>query len=203
MDSTTIWGHIDTERAWLADFLEQLPEQDWQRPSLCEGWTVRDVAAHLSFAQARIRDVLWPAVRTGFRYNAMIKYSAIHSRLTHDEIVAKLRSFLGSRARAPFISELEPLIDILLHVQDICVPLGVAAPMPPEAAAAAADRVLNSPWPIRLWKPPTNVRLVASDHDWSYGEGPVVKATMQEHLLRLTGRTAAADAAAPGPGRID
>jgi len=57
--------------------------------------------------------------------------------------VTTLRGFIGSRRRAPFVSELEPLLDILVHFQDICVPLGIEHPMPIDAAAAAADRVLS------------------------------------------------------------
>jgi uncharacterized protein (TIGR03083 family) len=188
MDSNTVWQHIDNERAWVAGLLESLPEPAWDRPSLCEGWRVRDVGAHLALSHARVRDLLWPAVRTGFRYNAMIKYSAIHSRLTHEDIVATLRGFVGSRKRAPIVSELEPLLDILVHTQDICVPLGVDHPMPVDAAAVAANRVLALRGAMRLWKPPSGVRLVATDTEWSYGTGAVVRAPLQSHLLTLTGR---------------
>jgi len=87
----------------------------WDQPSLCQGWSVRDVGAHLAFSHARVRDVLWPAVRTGFRYNATIKYSAVHSTLAHEQIVAILRGFVGSRRKAPIVTELEPLLDILVH----------------------------------------------------------------------------------------
>ena len=71
MDSNTVWQHIDSERTRLADLLESLPPAAWEQPSLCRGWSVRDVGAHLSFAQARVRDVMWPAVRAGFRYNVL------------------------------------------------------------------------------------------------------------------------------------
>ena len=71
MDSDTIWRHIDTERAALADILEGLPADAWRVPSLCDAWTVRDVAAHLCFAQARLRDIIGPAIRSGLRYNAI------------------------------------------------------------------------------------------------------------------------------------
>ena len=188
MDSDTLWGHIDHERAWLADLLETLPDQSWEVPSLCGEWTVRDVAAHLTFAQARVRDILWPTIRTGFRYNAMVNYTALRCPLSHDEIIAKIRSFLGSRRTAPMISDYEPLIDTLVHVQDICLPLGIDHQMPVDGAAAAADRVLNTPWPLSMWKPKPGVRLVATDIDWSYGEGTVVEAPMQQLLLTLTGR---------------
>ena len=57
MDSETIWQHVDTERSkGLADLLESLPEEAWG-DSLCDGWSVRDVGAHLTFSHARLRDV--------------------------------------------------------------------------------------------------------------------------------------------------
>jgi uncharacterized protein (TIGR03083 family) len=188
MDSDEVWRHIDNERSRLADRLSSLPEPAWGQPSLCQGWTVRDVAAHLTFAHARLRDVAWPAVRTGFGYNAMVRYAAVHSPLSPEQIVSTLRSFVGSRRRAPFVTELEPLLDILVHSQDICLPLGIEHPMPVDAAVSAADRVLTLPRPLRLWKPPRGVRLVATDADWAYGDGPEVQAPMQSHLLTLTGR---------------
>lgn len=200
MDSNTVWHHIDTERAWLADLLEGLPAESWDHPSLCVGWTVRDVAAHLTFSHARVRDVIWPAIRTGFRYNPLIKYAALRRRMPHDEIVATLRGFVGSRRKAPLVTELEPLIDILVHTQDICLPLGIEHPMPLDAAAAAADRVLTTRGILRLWRPPSGVRLVATDIDWSHGDGELVEAPMQSHLLALTGRQQLARSATPGAG---
>jgi uncharacterized protein (TIGR03083 family) len=188
VDSDTIWQHIDEERAWMADFLEALPAKDWQRPSLCAGWTVRDVGAHLTFAQTPVRDLLWPALRAGLRYDVLVRDTALRSPLTHKEIVGKLRSFLGSRRRVAFITDLEPLIDILVHNQDIARPLGLDHPIPPDAAAAAADRVLGTPTPIRRWKPPRDVRFVATDTDWAYGNGHEVHATMATHLLTSTAR---------------
>ena len=188
MDSDAVWRNIDSERAWMADFLESLPAKDWDRPSLCSGWTVRDVGAHLTFAQTPVRDLLWPAVRAGFRYDVVVRDMAICSALSHEQIVAKLRSFLGSRRRVAFITDLEPLIDILMHNQDIARPFGVDHPIPPEAAAAAADRVLDTPAPIRRWKPPRGVRFVATDTRWAFGSGREVHATMGNHLLTLTGR---------------
>jgi uncharacterized protein (TIGR03083 family) len=194
METDAIWRHIDTERAWVADLLESLPTEAWRQPSLCAGWTVRDVAAHLTFAHTAVHELLWPAVRAGFRYDRIIYDTAVRSALTHEQIVATLRSFVGSRGRVAFITDLDPLIDILVHNQDICRPLGVDHPMPPAAAAAAADRVLSTPRPIRRWGPPRGVRLVATDVDWSYGSGEEVRGPMQSHLLALTGR----EVVAPG-----
>jgi len=188
MDVDTIWRHIDAERTWLADLLESLPDEGWGHPSLCTGWTVRDVGAHLTFAQTPVAELLWPAVRAGFRYDVMIRDTALRSPLGHGEIVAALRGFVGSRRRISFITDLEPLLDTLIHIQDICRPLGVEHPMPPEAAAASADRVLSTPWPLRRWGRQPSIRRIATDTDWAHGAGPEVHATMEQHLLMLTGR---------------
>lgn len=188
MDSDEIWRHIDAERSWLADLLESLPPDAWEQPSLCTGWTVRDVAAHLTFAQAGMVEMLWPMIRAGFRYNAMIAYSAVRSPLTHEQIVSTLRGFVGSRRTVPMVTELEPLLDILVHTQDICIPLGIDRAMPVDAAAAAATRVLELRGIMRLWRPPSDLRLIAVDTDWAYGDGEAIEAPMQAHLLALTGR---------------
>ncbi|WP_234881007.1 maleylpyruvate isomerase N-terminal domain-containing protein [Mycobacteroides salmoniphilum] len=50
MDTDEIWQLIDTERGTLADQLAQIPAQDWDRPSLCGQWRVRDVVGHILFA---------------------------------------------------------------------------------------------------------------------------------------------------------
>ena len=81
MDSDSIWRHIDTQRTILADVLETLPDEAWRTPSLCAAWTVRDVAAHLALSHARLRDMVRPAIKSGFRYNAMVRDAAVHSPL--------------------------------------------------------------------------------------------------------------------------
>ena len=51
MDRDEVWRAIDAERISLADLLDSLGEREWETPSLCAGWRVRDVAAHLTLAQ--------------------------------------------------------------------------------------------------------------------------------------------------------
>jgi uncharacterized protein (TIGR03083 family) len=188
MDSDEVWSHIDRERAYLADLLESLPDEDWRRPSLCEGWTVRDVGAHVSMAEATVRDILWPAIRSGFSYNGMVRRAALSNLASRDEIVATIRGFAATHRLAPFITELEPLLDVTVHVQDICIPLGIEREIPVDVAAVVATRMLSLRGPMRLWRAPAGVRLVATDADWSHGEGAVVQAPIQSILLGLTGR---------------
>jgi uncharacterized protein (TIGR03083 family) len=93
------------------------------------------------------------------------------------------------------VTHVEPLIDILVHTQDIVRPLGRRHAMPPEAATVAADR-------CRLLAPLTGssrvvrgLRMVATDAAWSRGRGPTVEGPMEELLMLCAGR-------APDTGRL-
>lgn len=191
MDSDTIWRHVDTERAALADILEALPEDAWRTPSLCDAWTVRDVAAHLSFSHAGVRELLGTAVRAGFRYNAAVRDAALRSPLDHEQLVDTLRGFVGSRRTVPGVSEREPLLDILVHTQDICVPLDIDHPMPADAAVVALERVIW--WSRRFPLGPRlrDVRLVATDESWEWGAGRRIEGPVRWLLLAVSGRAAA------------
>lgn len=193
MDDDTIWRHIDEQRAALCDLLETLDPEQWDRPSLCAGWTVRDVAAHLTFAQAHLTEVLGPMLRSGLRMNAMIRRTALESPLEHEEIIAALRGFIGSRRHVAMVSQKEPLVDVLVHSQDIAVPLGIDHPMPGDAAEVALERVLqlNRRPGMRLRPLLRGIRLVATDRGWEAGQGRAVRGPIRWLLMYAAGRDAA------------
>jgi uncharacterized protein (TIGR03083 family) len=192
LDRERVWQAIDSQRLSLADLLETLSDDEWRQPSLCDGWTVRDVAAHLTLQQ----------VGAGAAIEMMIRYRGDTERAIHDgacrraaflpteRMIAEIRGMVGSRRQNFGVTYREPLIDILVHGQDIAIPLGRKHDMPPDAAAIAATRV----WTMR-WPPPFPVRrqlagyrLTATDTSWSVGEGPEVRAPIGAILLLSAGR---------------
>lgn len=190
MDRTTAWEHVDRERAALAGILADLSPEEWATPSLCQGWTVRDVAAHvISSPQATWASTARAFVRGRGSFNRTIHLEATRlARRPTTEIVADFARLTGSRRHPPGTSYLDPLLDILVHTQDIVLPLGRTHAMPPEAAAAAARRVQRLEWLFHGRRRSRGLRLVATDADWSAGSGAVVERPMQDLLLHLTGR---------------
>ena len=48
MDAESYWRVIGSERRGLAELLASLTDEQWETPSLCADWRVRDVAAHVA-----------------------------------------------------------------------------------------------------------------------------------------------------------
>ncbi|MUN64334.1 maleylpyruvate isomerase family mycothiol-dependent enzyme [Kocuria sediminis] len=201
MDRDAIWDAVHRERSALADLLETLSPQEWDHPTLCPGWAVRDVAAHVissaQYGPADLVRALWRG--RGDFDRAMYLDARDRGRRPAAEIVADYRRLDGSRRHPPGTSIREPLLDVLVHTQDIALPLGRRHAMPPEAARAAAERVWSMPFPFRARRRLRGLALVATDTAWRAGEGSEVRGSTEALLLLLTGRTAALDRL-EGPG---
>lgn len=191
MNRHRIWQAIEAQRLSVAGLLEELSEEEWRQPSLCEGWTVRDVAAHLTLQQGALF-----ATMISFRgsFDRTIQHAARRrAGWPTERIVAEIRDTAGFRRHNFGVTYLETLIDILVHGQDIALPLGRRLDLPPAAAAVAADRVLSMRWPPPLpaARELRGFRLVATDTAWSTGDGPEVRGPMGAILLVCAGRLSA------------
>jgi uncharacterized protein (TIGR03083 family) len=192
MDSDEVWRTIDEQRSDVANLLDELSEHEWSTPSLCAAWTVREVAAHLTLAHMGLLPCLVAIGRARGSLDRMIRDTAIRqARLSVQDYAPRLRAMIGSRRTVPFVTELEPLLDILVHAQDITQPLGRVWPMPVDAAITAADRVWSMSGPFRARRRLAGYQLVATDTRWRVGSGQRVEGPMAALLLLLTGRPAA------------
>jgi uncharacterized protein (TIGR03083 family) len=205
LDRDRAWQVIAAERLRLADLLDELSDGDWEQPSLCAGWSVRDVAAHMTLQQLGARAaagmmITYRGTDRAIREPARQRSAAWPT----GKIIAEIRATAGSRRHNFGVTYRETLIDVLVHAQDIAIPLARRYPMPPEAAAAAATRI----WTMR-WPPPfparrvlERFRVTATDIDWSAGQGPPVSAPIGAILLLSAGRTAALPHVS-GPGTAE
>ncbi|MEV6281466.1 maleylpyruvate isomerase family mycothiol-dependent enzyme [Kribbella sp. NPDC051770] len=192
MRTEEIWRYVDTERASLAELLAGLTAEQWATPSICPGWTVKDVAAHvISSPQAKVLPVIVGMARARGDFNRFVYEEARRAGAAYEpeEIVAQYHRFAGSRRHPLGTVPADPLLDVLIHTQDIAVPLGITVAMPPEAARAAAERIWSKPFPFKARKRLAGTRLIATDITWSAGEGDELHGPISALLQLLSGRT--------------
>jgi uncharacterized protein (TIGR03083 family) len=190
MDTDEAWRHIDQQRADLADFLETLTAEQWATPSLCDGWTVRDVAVHITQSAGSRPRMMWHLVRAGFRFNEMVARAARADPSTPAEVVATLRGMVGGRRRPPGTAVVDPLMDVLVHGQDIAIALGVDRAMPSAAAVAAAERLWDMGFPFHNRKRFQGLAFTATDAPFTVGAGTSVSGPIKDIVLVLAGRSA-------------
>ncbi|HMT48942.1 maleylpyruvate isomerase family mycothiol-dependent enzyme [Dietzia sp. UBA5065] len=209
MEDTAVWAAVDRRREDIADYLDALPPEEWDHGSLCEAWTVREVAAHLTLVALP----RWRLVPLFLRYpgstNRTIRdgSQAVARRLTNGQIVDTIRGMVGLHRPFPGLTCREALVDAVGHTQDITLPLRREVSIPPVEIAEAADRVVGygGRGNAKVFRtlPADGLRLVADDHDWAAGEGPDVIGSMRDLFLMLTGRTVHLDRlSGPGADRL-
>jgi len=194
VDAETSWRVVEQERLSLAAMLEGLTDEQWNAPSLCDGWRVKDVAAHVALAPQPPSPLAMvvEGVRAGGRFHELNHdFSVRHAERPCADLVAELRDHAASR-RLPKVTNVRNILfDILVHGQDIAIPLGISREMPKDAARAGIDRVWTMGWPFGAKRALKQFRYTATDVDWTAGDGPEVTGPIDALLLLLTGRPAA------------
>ncbi|HSK55117.1 MAG TPA: maleylpyruvate isomerase family mycothiol-dependent enzyme [Jiangellales bacterium] len=203
MDVDEVWRHTHEQRRALAALLADLSGEEWAVSSLCEGWTVRDVAAHvMRSVTVTPREMAVALLRSRGRFNALVAEDARQAAgRPVVELVAEFERHDGSR-RHPFgTSVVDPLLDVLVHSQDIAVPLGRPHPMPIVPARVAARRARRLGFLFKDAPRRRQLEIRATDTDFATGTGSLVEGPIRAVLLLLTGRTPAAVAGGlTGPG---
>jgi uncharacterized protein (TIGR03083 family) len=185
------------ELAAISGLLHDLSPEDWDQPSLCQGWRVRDVIGHMCIGYttpmpamiAKVASRRFDIARASLEES--IAFASSHSP---DQILAVFDSIHHQNLRkgiSKVIKPAEGLVDHLVHHQDIRRPLGRPRPMPEERLRAALDVIPNLGGLVGAKKRVTGLRLVATDVQWSHGAGPEVSGTGEAILLAATGRPAA------------
>lgn len=186
-------------RLLAADMFEQLTPQQWATPSLCEGWTVREVAGHLLAPLES--DFSWPTV-----LGVIVRYRGNLEKYVDDEtrkrsarpteqLVAQLRERAGQELTVPFTGAGGPMADTAIHLRDAARPLGLDVSPDLDAWRATLDFLVSKPATrgFVTKKRLAGLRLVATDQDWSWGEGAEVRGPSEAVAMAIAGRPVALD----------
>ena len=189
-----VWGAVRDERIALIADLERLRPEQWSAPSLCAGWTVRDVVAHLVAAtEASGAAIALALARSGFRLNRMLGDDARRRARgrTPDELLAAYRGCVGSEHTPPATRPWQMLSDTMLHSQDIRRPVGLRREFPGDRLVTVLDRLAPMRPILGVKQRIAGLRLRATDLDWTFGQGPEVAGLGEALMMAMGGRSAA------------
>jgi uncharacterized protein (TIGR03083 family) len=180
------------ERADLADFLGTLSPEQWEAPSLCERWRVRDVVAHMfSYEELDAVGLVRRFVK-GRVIWANEAGVADFGALGPEQLLAFVRGHLEPRGLTAGFGGMIALVDGTIHHQDIRRPLGMPRLIPPERLQRVLGLVPRNPR-LGAWRFIRGLRFVATDLDWATGRGPEVRGSGEALLMAMVGRHAVAD----------
>src|SRR6478609_10776128 len=170
------WAAVRTVRLRLAEMLATLSPSEWDAASLCEGWRVRDVAGHLALVPTiSTWQMLAAAPRARFNPNRINTLLAVRAgSIGTAEIVQKLRDHAKDRTTAKALDTRNALFDLIVHSQDISIPLSRTFPVPVDFTRQGLDRVWGMGWPFNAQRRLAGRTLTATDTDWTVGSGPEV-----------------------------
>jgi uncharacterized protein (TIGR03083 family) len=193
-DDVKTWAMIHAERKAVATTLEGLTPEQWGAASLCGGWTVGFLAAHiLAGAEQTTGHFLSGMAASGFRFNAFMERDArSRAELSREQIVDRLRQRTTTTNHPP-APVMAMLGEIVVHGEDIRRPLGLPGTVAGDAANACLQMYTKASFPVGGKKRIHDLRLVTTDTGWSHGAGPEVSGPAMSLLLAMTGRAAGLD----------
>lgn len=184
------WDVVHQERRMLAEDLASLTEQQWATASLCAGWDVHDVVAHLTGSAKATQRSFWISlIRSGFSFDrANARAVAAERAATPSATLERFKATIASTNTppGPFVTR---LIEIVAHGEDVRRPLGIprsATPPKLEDSLRYLARDQLSGGRKRL----AGLELTATDEGFTVGSGESVRGPALSLLMAASGRTA-------------
>jgi uncharacterized protein (TIGR03083 family) len=185
------WPLIRGERVALIADLENVTDAQWAAPSLCAGWSVRDVLAHMTTtAKMTPGRFVGRLASAGFRFNVFNANGVKDEQgATPADALALFKAQLDRTTSPP--GPIDAMVaEIVIHSQDIRHPLGIAHTFQPEALTLVGNFVTRGNLLLGGKRRATGLTLTATDVDWTHGAGPEVTGPLPSIILALTGRRA-------------
>lgn len=178
------------ERADLAEFLATLTPAQWQAPSLCAGWTVKDVVAHVvSYDELSAGGLLRRFAKGRVRHANQVGVDEF-SQLSGPELLDHLNRHLDPAGLTAWFGGIIGFVDGTIHHQDIRRALDRPRVIPAERLARILPLIPGNPR-LGARRRIRGLRLRATDLDWRHGAGPEVTGPGEALLMAMAGRPVA------------
>jgi uncharacterized protein (TIGR03083 family) len=185
-----ITASIAAERRELAAVLGGLPPESWDAPTLCAGWRVREVVAHITMPfRYRPPRFAFEMVRSRGNFNRMADRCARRDAAAAPaELAAALRDNERNPWKPPGGGYQGALIHDVIHGLDITVALGLGRQVPAECLGIVLDGITAAKSARFFGTDLDGIELRADDLDWSFGSGTPVSGPAQDLALLVAGR---------------
>lgn len=186
---------VRAEQAELRHLLSGLPADDWDRPTLCGSWKVRDVVAHLiSMNEAGPVGFLQATLSINWFNSTEVDR---RTSCTPDELLYAFEQVMGIRGLGRVVPPSAMLVEVLVHSQDIRRPLGLHREIAAERLLVLLPRCVSRASYVPGFgftggrRRAVGLGLRATDIGWSWGRGPEVAGAAEALLMAVLGRQAA------------
>lgn len=192
-----VWPVVHAERRRLVQDLADLPIAQWRTPSLCPGWDVHDVLAHL-VDTARTGRLMFVAemLRARFSFDRANDTGIAREKRADPQDTLRALDAVVPLTRTPPANLATRLVEAFVHGEDVRRPLGLAGSYPPGAVADALAYQLRTPVSFGGGRErAAGLRLVdaTTGQTWGDAGADVVQGTGIDLLMAVSGRPVARD----------
>lgn len=189
MAGMDIWPVVHDERAALAADMASVSDEQWSSPSQCEGWTVRDVLAHMTATANMTPAAFFPKMlASGFSFDKVQEKGIAAERgASGADTLSRFQAVIGNKKKPPGPKD-TVLGETIIHAEDIRRTFGMQHTYPDDALVEIADFYKGSNLIIGTKRRIDGLSLKATDTGWSHGSGPEVSGPMLPLLLAMAGR---------------
>ena len=190
MATTDLIPIITANRRAFHAVLAELPDADWNAPTLCSGWRVREVVAHMTMP------FRYPAPRF---FVEMIRSRGNFARMADRVAIRDAQADIATLAdgwrtnvdhpwKPPGGGHKGALTHDVVHSLDITTPLGIDNPVSESALRPVLEHATTPLSLKHFGLDLTGIRLEADDMDWAYGDGDPLRGRARHLLMVLMDR---------------
>lgn len=205
LKKSDVWSFVHAERGRLVDELAEVPARAWATQSLCPGWDVHDVLAHLVDC-ARTSRITFARrmIAAGFDFDRDNACGIERERRSDPRDTLAAMQAVVALTRSPIAPRPTRVVEAIVHGEDIRRPLGIAAAYPTDMVVAALTYQVGTAVGVGGGRERAKgLHLVATDAESDTGRGALVCGSVLDLLMAVSGRPVDADALdGPGAARL-
>ncbi len=191
LEGPALTAAIADDRRQMADLLAALAPESWDAQSLCAGWRVREVVAHITMPfRLSTPQFIAEMLKAAGNFDRMADRRAKRDTavMSSDQLLAALRDNATYQWKPPGGGLLGALTHDVIHGLDFAVPLNIDWDLPEDRIRSVLRAVTASRSMKHFGVDLQGIQLKADDIDWSYGSGIPVIGRAQDLILVICGR---------------